>query len=305
MNRLIKRVTLALFIFSASVVGLTVLRHATSSVQAGKSTRYHELQAVGSRLAELNEATTLVQESVARKKARIARTPVAPNFSPELLEILTSNHASNSSKGNLASWDELREQLGISWNSSQDYVLVRKPLLNRFNFGRLYAAKRATDTANAVLALAPQEQADIAGALQQAGQTAVSRLQRIEPTGDVVAQYTIQPDQDLQASISNQFASEITAILGPERSDLFLPSAWRELKPQLTPDGSDPVTMTIRSVGKDEPKLVWELKQGESISTGDVRYAYYPSSWFLTLFPGGWEPIVTREGFELPQSFRN
>lgn len=294
-----------LFILGASAIGLAVMRQATNSLQASKAARYQELQAVSGRLTELNESTALMHESVARKKVKIARTPVAPNFSPELLELLTSDSSSNSRKGNQAGWDELREQLGISWNSSPDYVLVRKPVLSRLNFSRLYAARRATDTASAVLALSPQEQADIAGALQQAGQAALSRLQRIEPTGDVVAQYTIQPDQDLQASISNQFGSEITAILGPERSDLFLPSAWRELKPQLAPDGSDPLTMTIRSVGEDEPKLVWELKQGESISTGDVRYAYYPSSWFLTLFPGGWEPIVTREGFELPKSFRN
>jgi len=146
---------------------------------------------------------------------------------PELLELLMGNPSSKSRKGNLAGWDELRQKLGIGWNNSDDYVLVSKQALNRFNFSRLYSAERATDTASKVFALSPQEQTGIADSLQQARQAAISRVQRVEPTGDVVAQYTIQPDQALQASTSNQFSTEITAILCAERSDLFLPSACR------------------------------------------------------------------------------
>lgn len=301
-----KRVALALSILSSGAIGIGLLCQATRHFQATNALRWHELDGVIGQLAELNKAIASVQEGVARKKLKIASTPITPSFSPELLELLTGNPSSKSRKRSLAASDELREKLGIDWNNSGDYVLVTKQALNRFNFSRLYAAERATDTATKVFALSPREQAGLADALHHARQATISRVQRVEPTGDIVAQYTIQPDETLQASISNQFSTEITALLGTERSDSFLPSAWRELGPDLTPSGSEPVTMTVRrSSGESGPKLVWELKQGTSVSTDDVRFAYYPSSWFLTLFPGGWETIAAREGFELPKSFRN
>jgi hypothetical protein len=301
-----KRLALALFLLSSGAVGFGLSSRAIRESQATNALRCQELHGAIGQLAELNKAITTVQAEVVRKKLKVANTPVVPGFSAGLLELLTSNPSGKSRKGNVAGWEELREKLGIDWNNSDDYVLVSKQSLTRFNFSRLYAAERATDTASAVFALSPQEQAGLANALHQARQATISRVQRVEPTADVVAQYTVQPDEALQASISNQFSAEITAILGTERSDLFLPSAWRELKPELTPDGSEPVTMTIRrSTGEGGPKFVWELRQGTSVSTDDVRFAYYPSSWFLTLFPGGWETIAAREGFELPKGFRN
>lgn len=301
-----KRLALAILLLSVGTGGLGMLHQATRHFQTMNALRCHELHAACNQLTELNKAIAMTREEVARKKALLAAAPVAPKISPELLELLTGNASSKSHKRNLAGWDELREQLGIAWNNSEDYVLVSKPVLNRFNFRQLYTAERASDTATAVFALSPQEQAGLADALHEARQAAISRVQRVEPTGDVVAQYTIQPNPAVQATLSNQFSTEITGILGTERSDLFLPAAWRELKPELTPDGNEPVTMTIRrSAGDGDLKLIWELSQGTSVSSGDVRYAYYPSTWFLTLFPGGWESIAAREGFELPKSFRN
>jgi hypothetical protein len=44
-----------------------------------------------SRLAELNDATAMAHEDIARKKLRVALTPLAHNFSPELLELLSGN----------------------------------------------------------------------------------------------------------------------------------------------------------------------------------------------------------------------
>ena len=63
--------------------------------------------------------------------------------------------------------------------------------------------------------------------------------------------------------------------------------------------------MTIRrSVTDGEPDLVCEMNRGGRVDSMAVRYAHYPSGWFLKVFPGGWETLARREGFELPRSFR-
>jgi hypothetical protein len=297
-----KKLLLTLLIFSAGLIGFGVLRQATGQLQAIAAVQYGEWLAATNRLAGLDQATVALRDEVARKKAQLAQAPPRPNFSPELLEFLEGK----AGKGHPAAWAELREKLEIGWNSSVDYVLVSKPILKRISFNRLYSERRASDTACAVMSLSPEEQAGIKAAVDHAREATISRVQRLEPAGDIVAQYTIQADPILEGNLSNQFSAEITAILDPERAGLFLPNAWREFKPHLAPDGPEPVTMTIRRLVADgEPKLVWELAQGKSVSSDEVLYAHYPSSWFLTLFPGGWQPIAEREGFELPKSFRN
>ena len=100
-------------------------------------------------------------------------------------------------------------------------------------------------------------------------------------------------------------AADVAAAVGQERADMLLPDAWRELRSGLAP--AKPETMTIRRAMVDgEPDLICEMKRGDilSDSTSPVRYAHYPSAWFLTLFPGGWKALAEREGFELPQSFQ-
>ena len=138
-----------------------------------------------------------------------------------------------------------------------------------------------------------------------AGENQWLRIERTEPKGDIVAQYTVPaPDPVFDQSISNHFAAEVAAVVGPERADMLLPDAWRELRSGLAP--AKPETMTIRRAMVDgEPDLICEMKRGDilSDSTSPVRYAHYPSAWFLTLFPGGWKALAEREGFELTQRF--
>jgi len=118
---------------------------------------------------------------------------------------------------------------------------------------------------------------------------------------------TVQPpDPAVQVSVSNQFATSLIRAVGPERAELLLPGvpgAWSELKSHLWPTQTQ--TMTVRQiVSNGEPDLIYEMAEGgKVVFTEPVRYAHYPSSWFLTLFPGGWRTLAQREHFELPQSF--
>ena len=245
-----------------------------------------------------------LREEVADKKGRFKQASLRPNISPELLKLLAGENPGR----NPAAWAELREQLGIGWNNSGDYVLVRKSLLKQFNLQPL----DKEDATRAVLAISSAEQTAIKAAVQQAKEAAWTRLQRTElqrtePVGDIVAQYTIPAaDPSFEQAISNRYSAEITGILGAERADVFLHQGWNELRGQLALTAAEPITMKIRrSVNGGEPKFSYQLTQGGSSKMEYVRYANYPSLWFLALFPGGWEAIAQREGFELPKNFRN
>ena len=130
------------------------------------------------------------------------------------------------------------------------------------------------------------------------------QVQRAEPSGDVVAQYTDLPmDPRVAMSLSNSFAGEITGVVGQERTDMLLPGAWRELRNDLAP--SEAQTMTIRRTITDgQPDLTCEVRYGSHVYLSHVRYGNYPSSWFLSTFPGGWADLAKRENFELPAKFQ-
>ncbi len=235
------------------------------------------------------------------KKQRLRETLPHANISPELLLLLTGDPG----KARPSAWAELRQQLGLKWDSSPDYVLVSKQALRRLDYPRLLSGSRISETASDLLALSPEEQSALQLAFQQSQQGWQGpKVERTEPNGDVVAQYSVSStDAAFEQSLSNNFATGIARVVGPERADFLLPGAWREFRSQLGPREAE--TMTIRrSVVDGEPDLVCEMKRGEQIPTQPVRYAHYPSRWFLTAFPGGWKTLADREGFELPRNFQ-
>jgi hypothetical protein len=197
----------------------------------------------------------------------------------------------------------LRQHLGIGWDCSSDYVLVSKRVLKQLDYERLDSGERATDTACDLLALSPAEQSAIRTMLNSARQGQWLHVERAEPAGDIVAQYTARaPDPSFEQGQSNLFVTQLTALLGPERAGLLVPGAWREFKSELAPRKAE--TLTIRRTSVDgEPDLVWEMQYGDQVATSPVRYAHYPSRWFLKVFPGGWQTLADREGFELPQKW--
>src|SRR5262249_34462076 len=156
-----------------------------------------------------------------------------PNVSLQMLALL---------EGFGAAWTELREQLGIGWDSSEDYVLVSKSLVKKLNL------RPFDKTTRAVLAISPTEESSIQAAIERANASALCHVQRIEPAGDVVAQYTVQADAIVEQSISNNFSAEINAILGPERAGVCLGVGWRDLRGRLGSPGQEPVTISIRRV---------------------------------------------------------
>jgi hypothetical protein len=294
MNKLL----LAISVLGAGVVTFGALHQATLRAEAARSSHEIELKAVNSHLVQLDETTIAMREELAAQKQRLREASSRRTDATE-----SSKRLNQKMSGMTAT--QLREELGLGWNSSPDYVLVRKDVLKKINLGPLDYTARVTEVARGILAISKEERSQIATAVQQATAEVLPLARRIEPAGDLVAQYLILPeDPMLVQSISNNFAANITTILGNERSDLFLHHGWAQLKSTLPLVGSEPTTMSIRRSGADgEEKFSCEVKQGTTSSVMDVRYTHVPARWFSLLFPGGWREVAAREGFELPKDF--
>jgi hypothetical protein len=292
----------AILILGAGVTVFATLRSTTRQVQAACASQHVQWQTATNRLADLKAAAAGLRKEVLEKKLQLRHASLNSSNNPELLQLL----GRDTSKGHAAAWAELRDRLGIEWNNSEDYVLVSKRVLKAINFSRLTGGGWLSDEAGALLAISPDEEARIKQAVQHATDEAWLQVRRTEPSGNILAQYTVlAPDPVFQQGVSNRFAAEITSDLGAERADLFLDRAWRELLSELAPSANGDETMTIsRTLTNGEPKLICETRQSDSVYSMEVQYAHYPSSWFLTLFPGGWETLAQREGFELPKGFR-
>jgi hypothetical protein len=273
-------------------------------------------------VATAQAAVALLRGEVAGKKNRLQRALRHPEISPEVLRFLeggASKPTVSSSAGfeerlaaeataqqqNSQLSAELRQALGLGWDSSPDYLLIRKAVLKDLDFDRITPGGplRVTEAARDVLALSPDEQSALGSALDDARDAAWARVQRTEPSGDVVAQLTFPSlDAAFDQNLSNRFAGEVAAALGPERTDLFLQRAWRDLQSELAP--SDDETMTIRQTEVDgQPDLLCEMKMGGKVDVTPLRFAHYPYGPILTFFPMGWDTLAQQEGFTLPPRF--
>jgi len=290
-------------ILGAAATAFATLRRADGQAQATIADQRVALQDATNKLTDLQVAENVLRKEVREKQAQLRHAANQNGPDMELLNLLREGHPKTKS----ATWTELRDRLGIGWNSSEDYVLVSKRVFKEINFERLVNGGSVTDEARALLAITPDEEAAIKQAIRQAADAAWLRVQRIEPSGDIVAHYVIpQPDPEFQQSVSNNFATAVTSALGTERSGFFLHDAWRELLTEVAPNAPGEVTMIVRRATGDDgqPKLICETSQGTSTASMDVHYAHLPACFPLyTLFPGGWKTLAEREGFELPKGF--
>jgi hypothetical protein len=299
MNKLLS----AILILGVGATGFTTLRRADGQARAASGDQRVALQDATNKLADLQAAESALRKEVHEKQTQRRHAAKQNAADLELLSLLREDHP----KAKSAKWTELRDRLMIGWNSSADYVLVSKRVFKEINFQRLVPGGGASDEACALLAITPGEEAAIKQAVRQAADAAWMRMQRIEPSGDIVAHYIIPAtDPAFQESVSNNFAAAINAALGPERSDFYLDGAWRELLNQVAPNANADVTMIIRRAPGDDgqPKLICETSQGKSTASMEVQYAHYPAYFpILTIFPGGWKTVAERAGFELPKGF--
>jgi hypothetical protein len=265
--------------------------------------REAELRTATNRLVELNAAITTTRNEIVEKNRQLRQMQSGNQVDRELLALLEGRELSPKR------WTQLREELGIGWNCSEDYVLVSKRILKAVGFNPEDYKLNLMDAACDLLMVTPEERIELDNVVRrtaaECGERLRSHAKRIEPAGEVVAQYTIPADPTFQQGISNKCFIAFTKTLGPDRAGLLFHFTRPELGWMQGLPPTEALTMTVRrSVAGSASLLQCEIKKGSAPPhVMKVRYAYYPGQWFLTLFPGGWADVARREGFELPKDF--
>jgi hypothetical protein len=288
----------------AGTIGSRLLHHAAAQTRSAAAAGQEQFNTTTNLLAATQEQLSALRAEVREKKKRLWAAARYAQMSPELLAFLEGK---DPAKMPLNFWAELRSELGLGWDASPNYVLVKKEVVKALDYSRFYWAESLSDTACDLLALSPGEKAALSAVvIQTRDEWAELHLQRTQPSGDILAQYSVSPaDPVLDQSVSNRFAVSITDTLGSERSELLLSKAWRQLMGKIGPSATE--TMIIRrTVINGEPDLMCEVSRGNEFRSATIRDCRYPISW-IALLPGGgqgsWKALAQREGFELPKNF--
>ncbi len=300
------KILLALTILGAGAGGFLTARRSTTQLQhQANGTREAWLAQTQLVAVTRNERAGLT-ERIGELKQALAQAPAVAEST--LWSALQTNRADHLTP-------ELRErlfqELGLNWTSSEDFIVVSKQTVRDIKMQAIREDK-LTDMAAAVLALTPEERAQVEAAMQRVRTDfkdwALAHVERAEPKDDVVAQYTLPGDPAMSESISNNFAIGLLGALGRERTELILPAArnwmvsdvgmrggpWTMLVKRYSEGNKQTLTAqfilgfgTPRPLGDAAP---WELsKQGRFLDT------------FRPIFPNGWADVAEREGFELPK----
>jgi hypothetical protein len=214
--------------------------------------------------------------------------------------------------------ERLFEELGFSWNSSEEFVVVSKDTVSDINMRKIQEDGKLTEITATVLALTPSERSLVEATIERAKMDfkdwASTHVERTEPKDDVVAQYSLPSDPAM--TLSNNFARGVFEAVGRERADLILtdtPQLMLSLgvfRDQVT-HGFFKMPMTIivkRYLAGNEQRLKWGVffrtigTQQDWLYAGlrDLSQASFFPPAFRPIFPNGWADVATREGFELP-----
>ena len=157
----------------------------------------------------------------------------------------------------------------------------------------------------------PEEQQSVEVAFAEAFEAdagwAKANMQREGPEGNMLVRYTLPTDPAFEQALTSKLFSTIKAAVGEERGDLL--RAYFE-QYRLYADGGIVDRTNILEVHRlsGQPGLGyrsgWKWENSEAINTypEPIKPNRFPAAFFF-VFPGGWQEVAEREGFELPEEF--
>lgn len=303
-----KRGLLAFLILAMGTTVFCAFHSANSGLRGELAAKKVAWQTQTRQLAQLLFEKQQVLERVSETRQQLAAQPPIPAHQQIDGKILTGDSLGNLSA---AEREQLLAELEFNWNTTGDYLIVSKKSLAGISLAAIKGTT-LTDAARAVLAITPEERAAVETMTQRlmADYTvwAEAHVQRAEPSGDVVAKYTLAADEAFSQSQSNRFVSEVIAALGPERGELLRRYSYQwmsELGMNNTTLSKRETTMIVKRYNAgDESRLGFELQHaGGGMSTDVSPWQPFPEA-FRSIFPNGWTDLAKREGFELPKSFQ-
>ena len=320
-----KRALLAILILATGTTVFCALRSTTAVARQELAAQTSVWQTQTQQLAQLRLEKQQVFEHWGDTKQQLAAQPPLPGQTQLAEKILSGAPVGNLSA---AESEQLLAELGFNWNTTGDYLIVSKQSLERISFDGMKGVK-LTAVTRAVLAITSAEQAAIETTTQQIGDShaawAQEHVRRTEPSGNVLAQYSLSADQEFSQNQLAIFTNGIFNALGDQRgrwlqdhslewmTDFglrtgkeFNETAVKLLAPRPVPEyETQPTTLTVeRYKSGDEWRMNYSLKQaGNSMTTSVNPWQPFPEA-FHAIFPGGWQELAQREGFELPKEFK-
>lgn len=321
-----KRASLAILILITGTTVFCALRHTTISARQNLATQTSAWQLQTQQLAQLRLERQQVFERRSDAKQQLAVQAPLPALTQLAEKILAGATLTNLSA---AESEQLLAELGFNWNATRDYLIVSKKSLAGISFDGMKGMK-LTDVARAVLAITPAEQAAIetmTGQLNDARTAWVKEhVQRTEPSGDVLAQYSLPVDAAFSQTQLATFTNAIFSSLGEERAQWLQSHSYGWMMDVGLRNGQDfskvpeelratmptaeyetqPTILTIDrpSNSGGEWQMYYNLKQaGNSMVTTVSPWQPFPEA-FKPLFPNGWADLAKAEGFELPKEFQ-
>jgi hypothetical protein len=304
------RAFLAFLILSTGVIALGRLHQRADKAQVSTWQHRAEWTAATNRLVELNGTKTDLQRELKAKKASLKQASTPAAVSPHFLDLLQARTIRKWPKPVLA---ELREHLGISWESSAKYVLVSKESYRLIRLNGIDSEGKLNPNVCAVLAITPTESAGLEATIQRIEAEYTASLKtnvlRIEPAGDILAQYTIPANHKLAQRLEKEYSESMEAAIGAERAALlgdYSDQYWFYERGTL---GQKDFTFTIRRDRSNSQRLLLYQYEGppDAQGSGGVSVIVSVADDFPELlrpfFPGGWREVAEREGFELPKEF--
>ncbi len=306
-----KRLIIILSVGLSATMLFGFLRRQTAVVRASGSAARKEAGGATNQLARLQAESTELHRIVAEQRSQQPHASKQFQFDPKLTDWLLAE-TNAEIPGNLVR--ALRGALGLPWSNSSDYVLVSKATLHLLTMPMPSVGHndKLSDTLCAVLAITPEERQTVESAFARAHQDfaawARANVQRQDPPGETLASYTIPASGDLAQTLTNNLYSALNSALGPERTDLLENYAYNWLRHDAGFLGTVTNTLSVsrRSSGDGTSELYYELIRsensiyGQTSESGQLRYQSVPPT-FRDIFPGGWQELAQREGFELPE----
>jgi len=321
-----KRALIAILILATGTTVFCVLRSTTMNARQALATQRTAWQTQTQQRARIHYEQQQLTEKVAEARRLLAVQPAVPALTQLEEKILSGASLNNLSA---AESEQLLAELGLNWNTTGDYIIVSKKSLAGISFDGMKGVA-LTPAAIAALAIMPAEQAAIETMTRQLGDAraawAREHVQRTEPSGDILAQYSLPADTELSQSQQAVFTNGIFNVLGDQRGQWLQDHSLRwmqdvglvtgldysKVAPEFFPGMSaadhqaQPTTLTLKSYqAGDEWGINCILEQmGGSMTCGVSPWQPFPEA-FQSLFPGGWKELAEREGFKLPKEFNS
>src|SRR5690242_11061617 len=233
------RALLAILILTTGAACFCSIQKTTANTRHQLITQKAARQTLQQQIARLREQKREATAQIKETRLLLAAQPSLPPRQALAGKILADDTLKTLSADES---EKLLAELGFNWDTTGDYVIVSKQSLNKITFTGM-AANKLTAAAIGTLAITPTEQADIESATRQIGDARAAwvkeHVERSEPTGDILAQYSLPVDEAFSQNQLTIFTNAIFNTLGAERARLLEDRSWNWMEADGLVTGPD------------------------------------------------------------------